>query len=177
MTRRTSSKSRGVSLWSPNAQPGSSHSGHLTPLQQPSHSPRAPPAPCNAPYRRSLGSWTRWASQGMQGGHCRPRGWATLPGDRPPPRLTPCRWKPSPPAGCSLLAPSPMAVLSLCCVAWSRGGRATPSRMSQFLATGRQPGCQGRARLELPAVSWAANWAARAGNPAQLGITGAGLQP
>lgn len=125
VTRRSPSKARGVSFWGPNAHPGSSHSGHLTPLQ-PSQSPRAPPTPCKAPYRRGLGPWTLWASQGMQEGHCRPRGCATLPGDRPPPRLTPCRWKPSPPAGCSLLAPSPMASLSLCCVAWSREARPRP---------------------------------------------------
>lgn len=41
-------------------------------------------------------------------------------------------------------------------------GQATPSRMSQLLATGRLPGCQGRERLGLPAVSRAASWAARA---------------
>lgn len=115
----------GVSLWGPNTHPSSNHFGHLT-LLQASQSPRA-----SQPLALSLteGASGLGRARPTQAGRevtAGPRGYATLPGARPPPQLTPCRWKPSPPAGCSVLAPSPMAALSLGCVAWSRGARPRP---------------------------------------------------
>lgn len=141
----------------------SSHSGHLTLLQS-SRSPRAPPAPCTAPPIEASGLGRTEPSQAGREVTAGPRSCATLPDATPTQRLTPCRWNPSPPAGCSVLAPSPMAALSLSlrCVAWSRGaGHALPdvtalsNRPTARLPRTRAPrtsGCEpGR---ELGSQSW-----------------------
>ncbi|XP_069907106.1 tetratricopeptide repeat protein 21A isoform X3 [Oryctolagus cuniculus] len=129
------------------------------------------------PRRRQHRTGTRRSSQPL-GQHTSRR---VAAGARPRPpapqeQLTPCRWKPSaPPAGCSALAPRPMAAARLgpgvhhgkpdsAPPPWTHpigarlpapchvGFLLRPLLTHRLLATGRQPCFQGRASLQLPAA-------------------------